>query len=295
MQSLGSTSARIRAATASWPPDEPAPPARAGGAGRIRSAASGRRRALSVHVALRRAGSLLHATAQDSGDSTRRLSPTPARKTGCSCALGRVLGPSARPGCQPVSVTPDARQRPRLRLRRHAASVRRARGSCGAERAWMARAGVVPSAGWGLPRQLRRAVAPPRLHRCARLVVGLPDVAVGRAPAASLRAQRAHSGRATRFRFAWRQPRALPLARRSAANSRPMRAFGGGIAGHGCLLRADGVGARAQRARAVQMRLPFAPKLFCIWGLEGPQAPRGSHSGLVPQLGPRDMEGKGAV
>jgi hypothetical protein len=34
MQSLGSTSARIRAATASWPPDELVPRARASGAGR---------------------------------------------------------------------------------------------------------------------------------------------------------------------------------------------------------------------------------------------------------------------
>jgi hypothetical protein len=77
-RSLVSSSARIRAAAASRPLDELAPRARAGGAGRIARLQVPDDRALSTHVALRRAGSLLHATAQDCGDVVSWWRPTTA-------------------------------------------------------------------------------------------------------------------------------------------------------------------------------------------------------------------------
>jgi hypothetical protein len=137
VQSLRSTSARIRAAAASGPPDEPAPPARAGGAGRIARLHVPDDRALSVHVALRRAGSLLHVTAQDCGDETTKQPPTHTRKACCSCARGRALLPSAHSSCRASTASHTAQRSPRL-LRQPGERVsRRSRSSCARKRVGM--------------------------------------------------------------------------------------------------------------------------------------------------------------
>jgi hypothetical protein len=138
MQSLGSTSARIRAATASWPPDEPAPPARAGGAGRIARLQVPDHRALSVHVALRRQPAARY------GSRLRRRDHKAAAYPHAESVLqlrtwsaGRALLPSAHSSCRASTASHTAQRSPRL-LRQPGERVsRRSRSSCARKRVGM--------------------------------------------------------------------------------------------------------------------------------------------------------------
>jgi hypothetical protein len=163
-RSLVSSSARVRAAEASGPPDELAPRARAGGAGWIARLQVPDDRALSVHVALRRAGSLLHVTAQDCGDVVLRWWPTKACKTSCDLARERTRQRPAHSSCRASTASHTALRSPWLLGQPGGHVSRRLRSYCAQKRVGLRAAGVYRTLrSWavrGLPPRTKELLRP---------------------------------------------------------------------------------------------------------------------------------------
>ena len=203
-------------------------------------------------VALRRAGSLLHATAQDSGFTVQDLLPTHAQKTGCSCALGSARSRSARPACQPRSATGDAR----------GGSRRRRQGQLAAPGSYLE--GRPPLL------TLARAVAfgtsdclaanvTPDARQCPNLTAQRDTSHLRRPLAAAAGASAPGVVRTGVVPSPWAGPRAAAPARRSAARTPCIPGEKCGKDGDHGPLRAGGVAARAERARRARRGFSLLP------------------------------------